>query len=67
MLVRKQGSLEFQSRFTRPLKPFFHHSHGPQHAPSGSTRRALPNIERKQVFVFKIAKQCFVPQLIDVL
>ena len=35
---KTQGSLEFQSRFTRPLKPFFHHSHGPQHAPSGSTR-----------------------------
>ena len=37
-MVRKLGSLEFQSRFTRPLKPIFHHSHGPQHAPSGSTR-----------------------------
>ena len=35
---KTQGSLKFQSRFTRPLKPFFHHSHGPQHAPSGSTR-----------------------------
>ena len=49
---KTQGSLEFQSRFTRPLKPFLHHSHGPQHAPSGSTRGLFAAILYNKAFFF---------------
>ena len=62
-----KGSLEFQSRFTRPLKPFFHHSHGPQHAPSGSTRGVflcIYFIQQGFLFLIKSQTQLFIRHLL---